>query len=161
VEAVHCHARTLELLGPTLRSRGVEKTNGSLVELMREMEQKFPGSREKSILASVELSLRRLSAANQERARMLRVFYGSVDLGVLCMITDWEEADVTSLARELIETGLATLGPYNHLTLNPALCPYLRGQTDAAQDPMLTAAGGTRCANTWSFSCRRGTSNSA
>ena len=57
VEAVHGHARTLALLAPALRSRGVEATRESLVELMAEMEQKFPGSREQSVFASVELSL--------------------------------------------------------------------------------------------------------
>jgi len=42
VEAVHGHARTLALLAPALRSRGVEPTRLSLVELMAEMERKFP-----------------------------------------------------------------------------------------------------------------------
>jgi hypothetical protein len=42
----------------------VERTRASLVELMREMEQKFRGNREKSAFSSVELSLRRLSPAN-------------------------------------------------------------------------------------------------
>jgi hypothetical protein len=69
VDAVHSHARTLALLAPALRSRGVEPTRASLIELMAEMERKFPGSREKSVFASVELSLRRLSRANREGAR--------------------------------------------------------------------------------------------
>jgi tetratricopeptide (TPR) repeat protein len=49
---------------------------------------------------------------------------------------------VVSLARELIATGLATPNRYNHLTLNPALCPYLRGlrgRMDAAEREALTA----------------------
>jgi hypothetical protein len=129
VEAVQCHARTLGLLAPSLRSRGVEWTCASLVELMKEMERKFPGSREKSVFASVELSLHRLSPANRERARVLGLFHGAVDLDVLSQMMDWEKEDVNSLAVELIETGMATPNPYNHLTLNPALCPYLRGQT--------------------------------
>jgi tetratricopeptide (TPR) repeat protein len=138
VEAVHSHARTLGLLAPALRSLGVERTRASLAELMEEMEQKFPGSREKSVFASVELSLRRLSPANRERARALGVFYGAVDLDMLRLMMGWENADVASLAEELIETGLATPDPYDHLTLNPALCPYLRGLIDAAQGPTLT-----------------------
>jgi len=139
VEAVHGHARTLALLAPALRSRGVEATRASLVALMAEMEQKFPGSREQSVFASVELSLRRLSAVNQERARVLGVFHGGVDLDVLAMMMQWEKADVAALADELSETGLATPNRYNHLTLNPALCPYLRGQMDAAERDALTA----------------------
>ncbi|MGH8490031.1 MAG: CHAT domain-containing protein, partial [Gammaproteobacteria bacterium] len=138
VEAIHGHARTLALLAPALRSRGVEATHASLVELMAEMERKFPGSREKSVFASVELSLRRISPANRDKARVLGVFHGGVDLDVLCMMMQWEKADVASLAGELIETGLATPNRYNHLTLNPALCPYLRGRMDAAEREALT-----------------------
>jgi hypothetical protein len=107
VEAVHGHARTLALLAPALRDRGAEATRESLVELMAEMERKFPGSREKSVYASVELSLRRMSPANQEKARVLGVFHGGVQLGMLRVMMKWEEADVGALAGELIETGLA------------------------------------------------------
>ena len=45
LEAVHGHARSLALLAPALQSRGVEATRAALVQLMLEMEQKFPGSR--------------------------------------------------------------------------------------------------------------------
>ena len=138
VDAVHGHARTLALLAPALRSRGVEPTRASLVELMAEMERKFPGSREHSVFASVELSLRRMSAANREKARVLGVFHGGIDLDVLRTMMEWEEVDVTSLAVELVETGLATPNRYNHLTLNPALCPYLGRQMDAVEHEAVT-----------------------
>src|SRR5262249_42550522 len=124
VEAVHCHARTLRLLAPALSSRGVAATRASLIELMAEMEHAFPGSREQSVFASVELSLQRLSAVNQERARVLGVFHGGFRLQVLGLMMEWEEADVAALAGELVATGLATPNRYDHLTLNPALCPY-------------------------------------
>ena len=142
VEAVHGHARTLALLAPALRSRGVEATRTTLVDLMAEMDRKFPGSREKSVFASVELSLRRLSPANRDKVRVLGVFHGGVDLDVLRTMMQWEEADVASLAGELIETRLATPNRYNHHTLNPALCPYLQRQTDAAECEALTARWG-------------------
>ena len=139
VESVHCHAHTLALLAPALRSRGVESTRESLVELMTEMEKRFPGNREHSVFASVELSLRRLSAANRDRARVLGVFHGGADLGMLRFMMKWEKADVAALAGELVATGLATPNRYNHLTLNPALCPYLRARLDAAEREALTA----------------------
>lgn len=142
VDAVHGHARTLALLAPALRSLGVEATRASLVELMGEMEQKFPGSREQSVFASVELSLRRLSPANRDRARVIGVFHGGVDLDVLRTMMEWEKSDVHSLAGELIETGLATPNPYDHLRLNPALCPYLRGQLDNPERQTLAARWG-------------------
>jgi len=45
---------------------------------------------------------------------------------------------VAALAGELIATGLATPNPYNHLSLNPALCPYLRRRLEAAESEVLT-----------------------
>ncbi|MGO9921419.1 MAG: hypothetical protein ACLQIB_42850 [Isosphaeraceae bacterium] len=142
VDAVHGHARTLALLAPSLRSQGVDATREALVELMAAMEKKFPGSREQSLFASVELSLRRMSAANRDKASVLGVFHGGVDLDMLRHMMQWEEEDMGSLAGELIETGLATPNPYNHLTLNPALCPFLRGKLDAAQRDTLTTRWG-------------------
>ena len=165
VETVHCHARTLALLAPALRERGVEATRAALVELMAEMEKRFPGSREQSVFASVELSLRRMSAANWSRSGgsaerrhlgeeksaalcrdaatgkvlALGVFHGGFQLGVLAMMMQWEEADVVSLAGELVATGLATPNRYHHLTLNPALCPYLRGRMESTERAALTA----------------------
>jgi tetratricopeptide (TPR) repeat protein len=138
MNAVHCHARTLALLAPALRKDGVEATRESLVELMVEMEKKFPGSREQSVFASVELSLRRLTEVNRERVRALGVFHESVDLDVLRVMMQWEKSDVATLAAALVATGLATPNRYNHLTLNPALCPYLRGRMDAAERDALT-----------------------
>lgn len=139
VDAVHGHARTLALLAPAIRTHGVDATRESLVELMAEMEQRFPGSREQSLFASVELSLRRMSPENQQRAEVLGVFHGGVDLDVLRTMMQWEEADVASLADDLVKTGLATPNPYDHLTLNPALCPYLHRKLDADRRDALTA----------------------
>ena len=146
VETVHGHARTLALLAPALQRDGVEKTRTSLVELMEEMDKRIetlppndPQRREKSVFASVELSLRRLSEANRDRARVLGMFHGGVDLDALRTMMEWKNEDVGSLAFELVQTGLATPNRYNHLTLNPALCPYLRGRMDALERESLTA----------------------
>ncbi len=139
VDAVHGHARTLALLAPELRSRGVEATRTALVDLMAQMEKQFPGNREQSLFASVELSLRRLSQANRERVRVLGVFHGGFQMSIPRIMMQWEEDDVGALAVELIETGLATPNRYNHLTLNPALCPYLRGRMESTEREALTA----------------------
>ena len=142
VDGVHGHARTLALLAPALRHDGVEKTGADLVKLMEDMDQRFPvgtpESREKSLFASVELSLRRLSPANRDKARVLGVFHGGFQRSVLANMMVWEEADVGALAGELMETGLATPNRYNHLTLNPALCPYLRGRMESTEREALT-----------------------
>ncbi len=136
VDAVHGHARTLALLAPALRSRGVEPTRASLAELMAEMERKFPGSREQSVFASVELSLRRMSPANRDKVRVLGVFHGSAQLNVLEYVLDLDKASVHRLAAELISVGLAEDRGYGHLRLDPALPPYLLahlGETEQEQ----------------------------
>jgi tetratricopeptide (TPR) repeat protein len=146
VAAVQGHARTLALLTPELRRRGVAATHAALLELMEQMQQQVahlpaddPRRREQSLFASVELSLRRLSAANRERARLLGVFHGGVQLDVLRAMTGWEPGEVQGLAMELVGTGLATANPYNHLSLNPALCPYLKASLSEEERQRLTA----------------------
>lgn len=139
VEAVHGHARTLALLAPSLQEHGVTATQEALVELMANMDRWFPGQREKSLFASVGLSLRRLSPEAQQRMRVLGVFHGGVDLHVLCMMMEWETADVVALARELVNVGLATPNRYRHLSLDPALSPYLRNRLEDAERDELTA----------------------
>jgi tetratricopeptide (TPR) repeat protein len=133
VAAVQCHARTLALLAQPLRKLGVERTRQSLVSLMADMHRRFPQSHEQSLFASVDLSLQRLSAENRERVGVLGVFHGELDLDVLHAMMEWEQNDVATLASELIQTGLATLAPYNHLRLDPALCPYLRARLSGDQ----------------------------
>jgi len=142
VDAVQGHARSLALLAPSLRKHGVEQTRASLVELMAEMERRHPGNREQSVYASVALSLRRLSPASRERARVLGVFQGGIQLGVLRHMMQWEDAEVAALAKEWVETGLATPNPHNHLSLNPALCPYLLGTLDAEERQALAERWG-------------------
>ena len=53
-------------------------------------------------------------------------------MDVLRGMMKWENEDVFDLAQELISTGLATENSYGHISLDPALCPYLREQLNAA-----------------------------
>lgn len=133
VDAVHGHARTLALLASPLRHDGVAATRTRLVGLMAQMERDHPGEREKSLYASVELSLRRLPSEMQEQVKVLAVFHGGVQLGVLRNMMGWENGDVAALATGLVGIGLATPNSYDHLSLNPALCPYLRARASAEQ----------------------------
>ncbi len=131
VDAVHGHVRTLALLAPALRERGAAATQADLVALLADMERRFPGQREHSLLASVELSLRRLPPDLRERARVLAVFHGGVQLDMLRQMTGWNDTDVQALGDALVATGLATAGRYRYLSLNPALCPYLAAEFGA------------------------------
>ena len=132
VEAVECHARTLALLAPALRDRGrgrsrvARRANGGDGEAV-------PGQP-----GTIGLRQRRAFPCNACRRRtgterVLGVFHGAADLDVLRVMMQWEETDVAALAGELVATGLATPNRYNHLTLDPTLCPYLPQQMDAAE----------------------------
>ncbi len=145
-EAVQCHARSLALLGPGLRRRGVEATCEELEEIMEQIERQVaqlppddPRRREQSLFASVELSLRRLSPANRKRVGVLGLFHGGVQLDVLRRMTDWKQTEVMELAAELAATGLCTCNPYNQLSLNPALCPFLKASLSEQEQTAHTA----------------------
>ena len=154
VDAVQCHARTLALLGPELSRRGVAATQAALGELMVKMQQQvahLPADhqrrREQSLFASVEVSLRRLSVANRERVKVLGVFHGGVSLAVLQQMMDWDREEVARLAQELEATGLATVNAYGQLSLNPALCHYLKANLAAGNLEKLTARWGQEMAS--------------
>jgi len=51
---------------------------------------------------------------------------------------EWQIADVTTLAEELVQTGLGTMIEYGHITLNSALCPYLHQRLDPEEQAALT-----------------------
>ncbi|HEY6176123.1 MAG TPA: tetratricopeptide repeat protein [Kofleriaceae bacterium] len=139
VETVHGHARTLALLEPSLRGVGVTATRKALVELMADMDRQFPGQRERSLFASVDLSLRRLSPETRQRVRVLGVFHGGVDVNLLRVMMQWENEAAAVLVRELAGVGLATATSYAHFSLDPALCPYLRNLLDDTERAELTA----------------------
>ena len=86
VDAVQGHARSLALLAGHIRQHGVTATRTSLLALLADMDRRFPGNREQSVYASVELSLRRLSPDNQKRVQALAAFHGGVQFG--CAATD-------------------------------------------------------------------------
>jgi len=61
----------------------VRRATEKLQELMASLEAKYPGERERSLLASVELSLCRLPAGTRRKIRPLGVFQGGGSLAVL------------------------------------------------------------------------------
>ena len=125
VEAVGRHARALVLLAGEVARQGVRATTESLRRLMEGLHEKFPGDRENSLYASLELSLRRLPPESRERAKALAVFHGGAHLYVLGQVLGAEMEEAAELARQLIGVGLAEYMGDNHLRLDPALGSYL------------------------------------
>jgi tetratricopeptide (TPR) repeat protein len=127
VDAVGCHARSVVLLAGEVVASGVRRATEKLHELMASLEAKHPGERERSLLASVELSLRRLPAETRRKIRPLGVFQGGGSLPAIAMALglDTERDEEIALARDLVGVGLAEQLEFGYLRLDPALAPAL------------------------------------
>jgi tetratricopeptide (TPR) repeat protein len=135
VEAVNCHARALVLLAREVSHGGVRATTENLHQLMAELDKKYPGDRENSLYASVELSLGRLAPETRGQIKPLAVFHGGASLSVLKLIQASDVEAVQNSAMQLINVGLAEDMGYGHLRLDPALPPYLlREMSEAEQE---------------------------
>ncbi|MGB8657684.1 MAG: tetratricopeptide repeat protein [Candidatus Zixiibacteriota bacterium] len=132
VEAVNCHARSLVLLAPYISKFGVQPTTDNLNGLMADLHKKYPNERERSLFASVELSLRRLSPETRQKIKPLGVFQGGADLFTLTKVLELADSERDLLVRELVQIGLAEPMPYRFLRFDPALCPYLWQEMDEA-----------------------------
>jgi tetratricopeptide (TPR) repeat protein len=137
VEAVNRHARALVLLAPEVAKRGVTTATEDLQSLMARLERKHPGDRENSLYASVELSLRRLSAESREHVRTLAACQGGAHLNVIGMLTGLEPDAARQLAVELITVGLGEDMGHGHLRLDPGLAPHLLGELTAGEVEVL------------------------
>ncbi|NIP84247.1 MAG: tetratricopeptide repeat protein, partial [Planctomycetales bacterium] len=136
---VNGHARSLVLLAPEISARGVMVTTAALSRLMAELHQAHPDDRERSLFASVELSLGRLTPEMRQRIRPLGVFQGGAQLDVLAMVMGKKKEELVPMVSALLETNLAELMPYDHLRLHPALGPYLAQELTAEETAHLTA----------------------
>ena len=127
VEAVGCHARSLVLLAREVAHSGVRDATAHLNELMAALHAKHPDDRERSLLASVELSLRRLPDETRQKIRPLGVFQGGGNIMSIAMVLglDTDKDEEVALAHQLIDAGLAELLPHNYLRFDPALAPAL------------------------------------
>jgi len=125
IDATQGHARTLSLLAPHLKTDGIAATTQNLTQLMIEMEERFPGEREQSLFASIELSLQRLSPASRELCKPLGTFKGVANFQVLRAMTGLETPALSKLATEMVHGGLATRIVHDVFRFHPALCPYL------------------------------------
>ena len=127
VEAVGAHARSLVLVAREVGASGVRQATEQLSEIMASLAAKHPDDRERSLFASVELSLRRLPEETREKVPGLAVLHGGTNLWTLSVLleldTDHKEHEI--VAHQLIDVGLAEMLPYAYLRLHPALGPSL------------------------------------
>ncbi|MCP4055118.1 MAG: hypothetical protein GY739_19170, partial [Mesoflavibacter sp.] len=135
VETARHHARSLVLLAQEVKRSGVRRTTEGLRELMVTMAERFPDDRERSLFASVELSLRRLPEGMREKLRRIGVFQGGGHGYVIAQVLglDYENDEEVALGDQLIAVGLAERMPYQHLRLHPALPPMMLREMSEAE----------------------------
>ena len=121
VDAVGCHARSLVLIAREVGTTGVRHATENLSAVMRVIEAKNPGNRENSLLASAELSLRRLSPEMRAQIRPLAVFHGGGILGAIGLALELEPKALNPMVSALVEVGLAELVTPNYVRFDPAL----------------------------------------
>ena len=106
VTAVNGHARSLVLLTPELAQRGLKATTVQLAEIMADLERRYPGERERSLFASLELSLRRLPKGVREKLAPLGVVEGGSCLLAMGMLLEVDPQSCLALGGMLAQVGL-------------------------------------------------------
>lgn len=134
VTTVNGHARSLVLLTPELARRGLRATIDELAEIMADLEKRHPGERERSLFASVELSLRRLPVGVRAKLAPLGVFRGGASLLMILPVIEVSPDEGLELAHLLHQVGLGEMTAVIEdarrpsdlfLRFDPALAPVL------------------------------------
>ncbi len=108
VDAVGCHARSLVLIAREVGEAGVREAAANVRPVFEALERKYPGQRENSLLASAELSLRRLPEEMRTQIRPLSVFHGGGGLGAIGAALGIDDVKgIRRVATALIGVGLA------------------------------------------------------
>ncbi len=128
VNHLNCHARVLVLVAPISAQKGFKASNKNLALILAELHDAHPDNRELSLYASLELSLRRLSAQHREWVKALAVFHGGFQFDVLARVLEIDTNDSNGLAAALVQVGLAEFKNYGHFAIDPALSAYLKTQ---------------------------------
>ena len=142
VDAVNCHARSLVLLAPEVAAHGVRHATQQLHKLMADLEKKHPDDRERSLYASVELSLRRLTLEAGEGQGVGGVSGWDKFAGLALVLgVDWDT--VRKLTADLDQVGLAEVLGNGYLRLDPALPSYLLSNMREAEQEKAREAWNT------------------
>jgi len=142
VESVNRHARALVLLAPEVSTRGVRTTIDKLYELMAELHERHPDDRERSLYASVELSLCRLPEDVRKHVDALAVFHRGASMGVLGAMLDISQDESRNIGKALVDASLGRSMGYGYIQLDPALPPYLLSRMGIDEQERLRAGWG-------------------
>jgi tetratricopeptide (TPR) repeat protein len=132
VETVGGHPRALVLLAPFLRD-GIAKTEADITAIMQKIALVYPGKRDQSLLASVELSLQRLTEKEWSMLWPLSTFHGGFHYTVLAKVLEIEENAAFLLALTFMQTGLVENIDHGYFRIDPALKAYLDMDLDETE----------------------------
>ncbi|MDP7111154.1 MAG: CHAT domain-containing protein [Myxococcota bacterium] len=140
VDRVGGHARSLVLLTPLVAAGDARTTAADLASHMADLERDHPGERERSLLASVRLSLDALPPVTRSLLPPLAVFRGHPHVAAMAPVLGVTTDRAMEVCRELVRLGLADAeGPF--LVPDPALT--------AALDLELSTADRVRARARW------------
>ncbi len=128
VDAVGCHARALVLIAREVAQSGLTEATDHLEALMQSMHTGNEDDREKSLLASVKLSLDRLPADIGEQIRPLGVCVDGISLIAMQHMLQIDKPTMIRIAQALLGVGLAEYYDPGYLRFDPALAPTLRSE---------------------------------
>lgn len=149
VSTVNAHARSLVLLTPELAARGLRATTEAVAAIMADLERRYPGERERSLFASVELSLRRLPAEVRGVIAPLGVVEGGGSIWSLMDIVELDADTALQVCQLLAQVGLCEMvgvveepqRPSDiYLRFDPALAPALLRELRDQGDEVETQA---------------------
>lgn len=100
------HARSLVLLGALVAEKGVQAVADDVHGMMEELEARYPDQRERSLIASVNLSLRRLPEGTRGKIIGLAVFRGAAPVESVAEVLRIEHEAALDLCNELQAVGL-------------------------------------------------------
>ena len=122
IEQLGGHARALTLLAKELaQSDNMNATRENLAKIIQELDQKYPNQRERSLFASLELSLKRLSPQSREWIKGLAVFHRGGHFHVIKETLKLNQEETDLFWNGLIQSGLAELKDHSYLLFDPAL----------------------------------------
>jgi tetratricopeptide (TPR) repeat protein len=127
VVAVGGHARSLVLLGELVAEKGVKVVAENVSGMMAELETRYPDQRERSLIASVKLSLRRLPEEARQKIRGFAVFHGAAFPSAIAHVLQVELTEALDLSNKLVAVGLAGKDGL-YLLPDPALGATLVGE---------------------------------
>jgi len=136
------HPLAIQLVLPILGERSLDEIRTHFSTLLPSFTDDTATGRNRSLLASLDYSLRRLSDAQRAFLSRLALFEGGASEDDLLAITQIPEADWTALRSALEQAALLTPEPVADVTVpflrfHPMLTPYLRSQPGAAADHTL------------------------